>query len=242
MYSPVENAVSNTVIILQKSIQTLPSLILESSGKMVNRKITNRGKGNRGTHMEVKRMIKSMISAKEEVKFFNSTVASTLSATPLVLNITEPIIQGITGATRIGDEIALKKIIFKFRGDMNQSNTLLSNAYRFLLVADMQGNAAPPVVGDILTGTNVTDLYAWTVVKEKRFKIIYDKVFVLSLNGPSGNSFGATIPLKHHVFFSNVDSSDSSNAKGSLHLLVWDNLASNHVGVNGTIQVQFTDS
>jgi hypothetical protein len=183
-----------------------------------------------------------MIESGREIKYLNDSLAATLSATPSIFPVTQTIIQDTTGTGRIGDDIILKKLIIKIRADMNQGNTVLSNAWRFILFADMQGNGANPVAADVISGTTVTSLYSLEVVKEKRFKIYYDHVYELSLNGQAGMTIEKTFNLNQPVYYQDTTNVATASGKGALYLILFDNLASNHVGVNGTIHMRWTDA
>jgi hypothetical protein len=213
---------------------------------MANKKFTGnrkrRSNTKSGTRGDIKRMVRSMIESSRELKYLNGAVAATLSATPTVFPVTQTIIQDATGTGRNGDDIILKKLIIKLRADMNQGNTVLSNAWRFILFADMQGDGANPVAADILSGTTVTSLYGLEVVKEKRFKIYYDHVYELSLNGQAGMTIEKTFNLNHPVYYEDTTNVATASGKGALYLILYDNLAANHIGVNATIHMRFTDS
>lgn len=200
------------------------------------------GSARKMARSDIKKMVRSMIEAGRELKFYNTTVSATLTSTPTVYAITQPIVQGIGGGQRVGDDILMKKILFKFRADMNQSNTVLSNAFRFILFTDQMNVGAFPLQTELLTGSNVTDLYALEMIKEKRFKILHDKVYELSLNGTAGISFEKTIKLSHPIYYNDSANTAAANGRGSIWLMLWDNLGANHVGLNGSIEVRYTDA
>jgi hypothetical protein len=183
-----------------------------------------------------------MIESGREIKYLNGSVAATLSATPTVFSLSQAIVQDTTGTGRIGDDICLKKIIIKLRADMNQANTVLSNAWRFILFADMQGDGANPLAADVISGTTVTSLYTLEVVKEKRFKIYYDHVYELSLNGSAGMTIEKTFNLNHPIYYQDTTNVATASGKGALYLILFDNLSSNHIGVNGTFHMRWTDA
>jgi hypothetical protein len=194
------------------------------------------------TRSSVKRMVRDMIRSVEEVKFFNTTVAATTSLTPTIYALTQPIVQGIGGGQRIGDEILLKEILLRFRLDINQANTALTNVVRFIIFSDNMADGAFPLYTDLLTSTGVTSLYSYQVVKTKRFKIYLDQISGLNLNGEGVKVFSRQLKVHAPVFFNDGTNASTANGKGSLFIMVWTDVSGNFPALNGDIEMRFTDS
>jgi len=210
---------------------------------MVNKRNGSRKQGRVSRNPIVtKSMVKQMIEHGKELKFFNTSIAANTSATPAILAITQPIIQGVGGGQRVGDDIDLKRIIYKFRVDMNVNNTVLSNVVRMIIFSDFQADAAAPVIADLLTGTLVTSLYNEQMVKSHRFKIHYDHIIPLSLNGPNVEIYERDFQVKHRINYTDTTNVTGANGKGAIFFAYWADTSVNHPAINGEIELRYTDS
>lgn len=102
------------------------------------------------------------------------------------LTLLNDIAQGLTEATRIGDEIYATSI--QYRGILTAGTSTLvttsSNSTRIIVFWDQQANGSAPTVTDLLDtsagGNGIISPYNDDY--QKRFKVIYDRTFSINPN------------------------------------------------------------
>lgn len=92
---------------------------------------------------------------------------------------------GNTATTRVGMKIAIKSIELRLLS-YGTAGTGTDQVHRLQLFMDRQANAAPPTLGDQLTSNNYMAFR--TLVQRKRFKILWDKTYVVNATAEPGTA------------------------------------------------------
>lgn len=134
-------------------------------------------KRNPPVRREIRNVRKSIkkIQRNVELKYVDVSTNTALAsnATLVLLN---GLAQGDTDETRTGNMIQATSI--NIRGWVQRTGTTSTSCpFRLLLFWDQQPNGAAPAVTDVLTTNHVYGLYNRD--NQKRFKILYDKVFCI---------------------------------------------------------------
>ncbi len=126
-------------------------------------------------------------SNSRELKFKDTDQTDAIvSASGAILSDTLIIAQGTTDSTRIGRQITLKSIGFKWSIKLPSSTTLTSTAdtVRVMLILDKQCNGAAFAVTDIL---KTADLLSFNELNNKhRFRTLMDREYTLTASGIGG--------------------------------------------------------
>jgi len=154
------------------------------SGPMKGRRVKDpfRAKKRKPTVKSVAKSIKK-IQGQQELKHIDFYTSSGFQAIPTTGLITciNTTVNGTTNITRIGDDITATSI--QFRG-LFQSNelTLNTSTIRHIVLWDSQPNGALPALADVLDVAVITvPIYApYNENFQKRFKILYDRVYTIT--------------------------------------------------------------
>jgi len=120
-----------------------------------------------------------------ELNFKDSTIPVSFDATP-TFTLLNGLQQGTTASTRIGRQIVMKTVEWRF----NVSTSTLTNwtSNRFMIVVDTQANAATPAFTDIYDSAIPSTLR--NVSNMPRFKVLYDSdefIMIGNLSASPGN-------------------------------------------------------
>lgn len=115
----------------------------------------------------------------KEFKLFDSGVDNATATTTGVIQPITLMAQGDTSITREGLEIRLQSISMNCRFTANDSATNGGNQLRVILFMDTECNGDTPDTSDLLDGDRLTAHKEWYENKG-RFKILWDKVFVMN--------------------------------------------------------------
>lgn len=124
---------------------------------------------------------------QEEWKYIDVGAATTAGAGAVaLLNGCAP---GDGSSNRDGRQITIQSIQMKIRGEQDPSAAAANGTtvVRFMIFIDNQANALAPAVGDVLdtTSAGVADALR-NLNNRKRFKILMDRRYVVSLLGDGG--------------------------------------------------------
>lgn len=148
------------------------------------------------------RLVKQ-IKSNVERKHYQFQYTTQLATTSAIFPLTN-IAQGDTVSTRTGNKITLRSI--KVNGQFSQSSGVgADNSFRVILFTDRQQIAdTDPGATDLLRTDSIVSSYANTTTFQKRFKIYYDRVFVLrpriSYNGTTVVSTSPVMPFVKWFF------------------------------------------
>lgn len=203
-----------------------------------NRLASKNKKKNRSNKANMRVEIQRYMRRNAEHKFFDSTVASAVGTGYNILALSQPIIQGVGGGARVGDNITYIDLTMIYRIDIgNGSNTDV----RFIVVLDKQNNGVAPVVGDLLVNTGFTSTYSAQQIKEKRFNILWDVVYNVTSGGVGGITKKVVIPLVQKAEFNDPTNVVGANGKNSMWLFMVSTDNTNKPGFNMDFQIRFTD-
>jgi len=181
-----------------------------------------------------------ILRRREELKLIDIGVSVALSSTPTVYPLTQSIVQGITAVTRIGNIVRLQSLRMSFLQHINSSGSFAST--RIIVFRDKENRGAIPAYTDVVTNGGVSALYGSSVVQEKRIIILYDKTFGLNINGDAMHAFKSNIKLDFDCFYNGTTGTATDNGKNSLWLMAWSSDNVNKPGLDGDIEVTWTDS
>lgn len=168
------------------------------------------------------------------------------------------LINGITLGTqqgqRVGNRIRLKRAVG--RVNFSQSGaaaTLAPNSVRLLVVLDKQPNGAAPSYTQLFTNTTAGEEYlsAINVDGEKRYKVLYDKLFTLQVHGGSTNTpeektVRINIPLHKVITVYNGTGSTvaavNTNALHFMYLSDTSSAAANPVVISAQWEIRYEDA
>lgn len=169
---------------------------------------------------DIRRMIKSKVSASTEVKASTYTLTGvTMAGTGAVAPISQGIIQGIGNGQRTGNDIMLTKLSYK----INTFAVGASGIARYVLVQDHENLGSTPNVTDILDGTSVvSELNTINTISRQRFKVLDDFTVVVPINGEAYRHYERTITSKlaKPVTFLGTTNVVTANGKNAIFLVV----------------------
>lgn len=132
-------------------------------------------KTNRKVAPSIKRFVKRAISRNIEHKYIDVSYSTATTTTPAFV-LLNPLSQGTSSSTRIGERITMKSV--QVKGWVSNGDAL-ANRYVFMVVYDKQPNGALPASADIFTGNAYNGALRdpnWA----RRFKVLSHKFFDLS--------------------------------------------------------------
>lgn len=151
----------------------------------------------------VDKEITKVIKRKVEPKGFDSTASNVLigNGASMYIQPLLPIAQGTDINKRIGNKIKAMSLYLRsiFTGALNSSTVgPFSTSIRMLLIQDNTDSGVIPVANDIFVdGTNTVSHMNWeNSVIDRRFKVLFDKLFQL---GKSDNSSGTATSVITYV-------------------------------------------
>lgn len=203
--------------------------------------------------MQIKNIKKRLRTVESETELKHKdtewTVAA-ISATAGNFQLLNGLSQGNTQLTRIGSQINMTSVQFKGRIASSTAQTY-PQIVRLVVFADAQPNAAAPVITDILDSGGLTALFLmfapYNHNNANRFKIFYDKVFVL--NPSAATNFPQTQYVKKVIPMSRITQYNAGNAgtvadinRNSLYAFVLSNDGTNNPTALITFRTYFKDA
>jgi hypothetical protein len=177
-----------------------------------------KNKSSKKNNNRMKRLVKQMIQSHKEIKNFAvaNTFVNTVAGT--VTPITQGIIQGDNINQRSGDVVfpLYINLNLTFLGGVGSTQSF----HRFIVFQDMLNTGASPVVSDILDGSLFNSTYAVIYRQQRRFKILYDKLFGVVAGANSNASHDQVkIKLKRKIEYNGTSNVLASNGPGSVWFL-----------------------
>lgn len=206
-----------------------------------NRRNTRKNNG-RLTSSQVGTMISKALRRSVEPKFYDSVVSSTIGSGGTFFALSQPIIQGITGSQRIGDNIHLQRLQMNYRLDLNVANTQLSDTLRVVVVLDKMNDGVAPTGADLFTTATVTSPYSPEQIKSKRFTILYDKLDFVAIGGKNVLTVQKSIALNQVCTFQAATSVTAANGRNSMWVYCIGTSNTFPASFNMDFQVIFGDS
>jgi hypothetical protein len=194
-------------------------------------------------NQNISRMIQRALDRNLELKVTDFVIGQSTGTTPTFLALTQPIVEGIVGTQRIGDNIRLKKVSLRFFVTVSNSSVNRTTQFRFILFLDKQNVGVLPTIGELLAnGADLTSGYSTEQIKEKRFHILYDRDQVLSLTGPSGVSVQKEFRLNNTVYYRGTTNAVASNGKNSLYCCFFSDDNTFPPSINANVEILYTDA
>jgi len=163
-------------------------------------------------------MVKQIVLSQKEIK--NFAVANTFvnNVAGTVTPMTQGIIQGDNINQRSGDTIfpMHTNVNLTFLGGVGSTQSF----HRFIIFQDTLNTGASPLVSDILDGSLFNSTYAVIYRQQRRFKILYDRLFGV-VAGANSNATHAQIKikLKGKIMYNGTSNVLASNGPGSMWFL-----------------------
>lgn len=172
-----------------------------------------------------------------EKKFFDVSSADNVTSTGAITSLTN-IGEGNDYNQRDGNSILCQSVGLRAVCKINPSAT--TTWVRCMIFADNDQRGVDPAVTDILeTASYISPL---NHVVGKRFKVLYDKVMSLSINGTEARNFKVWIPYNRHVKYTSTAGADASAYEGNLFLLLISNEPTNTPVVSWYHRLRYTDN
>lgn len=218
-------------------------------------KITSSKPSLRKQVMNVKKSVKEL-KAKDELKYLDTFINGTGMTSTSTLNLLNGMTLGDDVSNREGNEISPTSIQCKFNLQQVATAVNSDHVIRQIVFWDSQSNGAAPSAGDLLDLATITapTIAPYKRQYQKRFKIIYDKVFVLHPGtvDPTAATTQILAPTVHSGFkralgrvvkFRNAQNAGTvaDIASNSLYSLWVTNSASANVTVTAGYRMYFKD-
>lgn len=165
-------------------------------------------------------------------------ITGTVDSTGSVTHVTD-IAQGDGEGTRTGNSIFCRALNWKGQVFRTTSGNALQS-FRIMVVQDgQQITDSGPGVTDILESATVYSHLNKNTVG--RFKVLYNRVFLMSSTGELGKNVNINIPMRHHVRYNGSATSDI--AKGGLYvLLLSDQSSTNYPSIQSELRLSYHDN
>lgn len=175
-----------------------------------------------------------------ERKFFDSTVSQTTNTTWDVNALSQPIVQGVGGGNRIGDNITYTSLLVKGRYQINPLAAASGTNMRLVIVLDKMNDGIAPIFSDLFVNNGMDSTYSPQQIKEKRFTILHDKVSNVAVGGITTITMNLRIALRQTAAYNATTNVVGANGKNSMWLFSAADDA-NKPSLNMNFQIEFTD-
>lgn len=125
---------------------------------------------------------------------------------------------------------------------VSDSSTVRGQIARVAIVRDAQNTGSTLGWTDVYDGTNPTGQVKTTNFDSNRFKILYDKIIPLSINGPSAEKIDVTLKVNNRVTYLGTTNAGGSNGPGSIHMLIITDQVANYPNFVYSALMCYTDS
>ncbi len=151
------------------------------------------------------------VSSKER-KFIDTQIVNTAMSATLTITQLTNLVQGVTDATRIGNQITVVGCLMRYIMNSN-----ISTQIRVMLVQDRQTNGVIYANSDLLQDATSQDLIVspYNADFKRRFKIHYDRSHPFDVNGQSthfvSKYFAMNIPIRYDANAGDITDIQSSS-------------------------------
>lgn len=144
-------------------------------------KFRRRYRRKRKVGKTVKRFVKAQINKNLEYKYhtayYNPSSIPNNGTVTALINIS----QGLLDIERVGDEIKLRTITFRYTVTVADNHNFL----RFIIFQFKTSNVFPPSVSSVLNGTSPTHLSQYNVDNRSNYQVLYDRTHVMDTDDPA---------------------------------------------------------
>ncbi len=156
-----------------------------------------------------------------------------------ILNLSN-IVQGLDSVNRIGRSIKVKE--FSFNAVLTQNSSATNTQVRIIIIADQQQEGSnDPSWLEVCVAVAPTSLLNVTSTR-KRFKILYDRLFTLSIANVTMIPFRFKKKMSHVIQYTGTTAADASNGKGSLYLMAISNEVTNDPTLDISTRILYLDN
>lgn len=180
---------------------------------------------------------------EEEKKFIETTLNfTTLADGTAQYDILNPVAQGNTNITRIGNKITLDSLTFN--GYVSCGDTETHGANIRVIISYHNTYLASTTYSNVLQNQVAHSLYTRAEDKAGHYKILYDKVFNVAVNnGVQQRYMKFTIPLNGlKVRYDGAGGTDADISNGAIQLTVISELNDINAICKGYVRIRFRDA
>lgn len=195
----------------------------------------------KATTPNVRNMVRSMLSARQELKRSNTTTALTaFTVAGVVIPISQRIPQADVIAGRSGDTISPRTL--KMVLNLTASGTNYFG--RVIIFQDMHNVGIDPTVAQLLDGGVFNSTYFPDPAQQRRFKVLYDHVHSLvTATHTAKIAKELTFKLKGKIFYNDTTNVTAANGPGAVYVLFISDVATGaNTGYNYYTTLTYTDS
>lgn len=182
----------------------------------------------------VKTQINKNLEYKYRTAYYNPGGIPNNGTVTSLINIS----QGLLDTERVGDEIKLRTITFRYLVQIADS----SNVLRIIIFQLKQQNTFAPSVASVLNGTSPTYLSQYNVDNRSNYQVLYDRTHITDYNAPVRIVTGR-VNMKYCKRKIQFIAGSPTNGTNMIYALaISDSSASPHPGVTGEINFWYTDA
>lgn len=183
--------------------------------------------------------IQKYIRKHAERKFFEHVESAVVNITWTISPCSQPIIQGITGGARVGDNITYAALRMVGRVTANASASV-SN-FRIVVVLDKMNDGIVPLYTDLFLSNGIDATYSPEQIKSKRFTILHDESYALNTAGIACHMWNRVIRMNQTATFNDATNVTAANGKNSMWIFYITDNSVNKPSLNCNFQMEFTD-
>jgi hypothetical protein len=188
--------------------------------------------------------LRKLINIEEKYLDTAGVLTPDQAGTSSVVSLTQ-MAQGVTLNTRVGNSIRVQRFSILGRAAINSATTSFSMV-RIILFRDMEGQGSAPTMQDVLeaVGTNAAPRQPYDYLNRKRFSILGDWYYALTLNAGGQGSvreFQLDVPLVKHTLYRGTTAAAASDGEGTIYIGCVSDEATNTPSVSFTSRITFTD-
>lgn len=185
-----------------------------------------------------KRFVKNTLAKRVEYKYHTAYyVPSSIPNNGLITNLVD-IPQGVLDTERIGDQIRLATITFRYVVTVGDSFNFL----RLIIFQFKANNSLNPGVSAILNGTSPTYLSQYSVDNNQIFQILYDRTHRLDTDDPAKVVIGKC-NMKYCKRKLQFQAGSNTIGTGMIYALaISDSAQAPHPGIIGEFNFWYSDS
>lgn len=187
-----------------------------------------------GNAYRIARFVKNVVNA--EKNYLDTDITANYSTTATVTDLTS-MAEGDDQGTRQGRSILAKSVFM--RGYLNMSSAATATSVRVMLVMDTMNQGDAPAYTDIVSANAIAAPLNVSAYPG-RYRILYDRQFLLSINGNRMKQIYCFKKLNNHVRFEGTGANTST--RNSLYFVCVSSEATNSPAISGYVRVGYYDN
>lgn len=187
-----------------------------------------------GNAFRMARFLKNVVNA--EKNYLDTDISANYSTTATITDLTS-MAEGDDQGARQGRSILAKSVFM--RGYLNMSSAATATSVRLMIVMDTMNQGDAPTYTDIVSANAIAaplNISAYP----GRYRILYDKQFLLSINGTRMRQIYCFKKLNNHIRFEGTGANTST--RNSLYFICVSSEATNTPAISGYARVGYYDN